>query len=190
MHFLSFYSHFYFSKYFVTSVLTNEANCFCLPCLCLLPLNLTWAIFLKQLSAHRYLQHLWNHICHLQEALYNLGTELQQHCTPIVMYSSVYCSCICRSHWYVEYHVYLTAENNPGSSVGPWDGRLTKGYRSRITISPVDAFMQSCMFQLLQSWRGNANLQTLRGGRRNKRTGRDKLSINQPNRQNIHHRAT
>lgn len=43
----------------------------------------------RQLSAHRHLQHLWNHICHLLEALYSFSTELQQHCIPIVMYSTV-----------------------------------------------------------------------------------------------------
>lgn len=34
------------------------------------------------------------------------------------MYSSVCCSCVCRSHRYAEYHVYLTVRNDPSSSVG------------------------------------------------------------------------
>lgn len=53
--------------------------------------------YLKQLSAHWYFLYLWNHIFHLWDALCNLGSELHQHWTAIVTYSSMYSSYLCRS---------------------------------------------------------------------------------------------
>lgn len=67
-----------------------------------------------------------NHICHLQDALYNPGSELQQQRTPIVKYSSVYCSCIGRSQRYAEQHVYLSIKNNLSTCVGALQWKTDK----------------------------------------------------------------
>lgn len=42
------------------------------------------------------------------------------------------------------------------------DGGLTKSYRSRVTITPTDAFMRLCVFQLQQFSGGRVKWETLR----------------------------
>lgn len=85
------------------------------------------------------------------------------------------------------YNVYLKVKNNPSSSVCSLRWKTDKISGSQVTIRPVDAFMQSCMFQLKP---GKVNLyrtDTERGG---ERTSRDKLSIIQTETHTDRHATT
>lgn len=83
----------HFTSCFVTSPLTKFSSAAVVSALLKSEMN----TYLKQLSAHWYFLHLWNHIFHLWDALCNLGSELHQHWTAIVTYSSMCSSYLWRS---------------------------------------------------------------------------------------------